>query len=233
LRASDHVVRVACCRIGDLQNQGWGKGGGRIGGPFGGAVGISPSPCPSPCSFTIGVWLPPDDMKTLLNVLDVDRSGEIDQGELEIFWNNAPPLRYLDESQKQYWLKRNVKLDVYSKSMPFHDIRVLYERAVIDLYDMKNPMYTHTFESIGKNVKMDKSFNDRRRSSKMRLETLTSAQMRRSSARFMLEDDIADALMDDYIQESMQGGGGADADEILHRKALFRSLGVRSDLAVE
>jgi hypothetical protein len=126
-----------------------------------------------------------------------------------------------------------VKLDVYSKSMPFHDIRVLYERAVIDLYDMKNPMYTHTFESIGKNVKMDKSFNDRRRSSKMRLETLTSAQMRRSSARFMLEDDIADALMDDYIQESMQGGGGADADEILHRKALFRSLGVRSDLAVE
>jgi len=210
-----------------------GEGWGKDGDPFGGAVGISPSPCPSPCSFTIGVWLPPDDMKTLLNVLDVDRSGEIDQGELEIFWNNAPPLRYLDESQKQYWLKRNVKLDVYSKSMPFHDIRVLYERAVIDLYDMKNPMYTHTFESIGKNVKMDKSFNDRRRSSKMRLETLTSAQMRRSSARFMLEDDIADALMDDYIQESMQGGGGADADEILHRKALFRSLGVRSDLAVE
>jgi hypothetical protein len=168
-------------------------------------------------------------MKTLLNVLDVDGSGEIDQGELEIFWNNAPPLRYLDESQKQYWLKRNVKLDVYSKSMPFHDIRVLYERAVIDLYGMKNPLYTHTFESIGKNVKMDKSFNERRRSSRMRLDALTSVQMRRSSARFMLEDDIADALMDGYIQESMRGGG-ADEDEALDRGSLFRSLGVRSDL---
>lgn len=182
--------------------------------------------------FTIGVWLPPEDMETLLNILDVDLSGEIDKDELELFWNNAPPLRFMDDNQKQYWLKRKVKLDVYSKSMPFHDIRVLYDRAVIDLYGMKMPLYTHTFHGMGKNLKMDKSFQEWRRSSRVRLDTRTSMQMRRrSSARAMLEEDIADDILAEYIQHSMPGEDmESSIDQAGQRETLFRSLGVRSEL---
>lgn len=74
-------------------------------------------------------------------------------------------------------LVRGVKIDVYAKSMPFHDLRVLYDWNQIALYGMKQPHYTHQIAPKIGSLHNDPSFKERRRSSMMRLMSQMNMQV--------------------------------------------------------
>jgi hypothetical protein len=62
----------------------------------------------------------------LLQAVDVDGSGEVDEEEFEQFWNNAPPFRYGDVEQEIYWTPRRCSTDIYEEMLHFYDIRMSY-----------------------------------------------------------------------------------------------------------
>ncbi len=39
------------------------------------------------------------NVQELLDILDINRSGDVDMDEFVAFWNNAPPLRFGDDDQ--------------------------------------------------------------------------------------------------------------------------------------
>ena len=65
----------------------------------------------------------------LLEVVDVDGSGEIDLGEFQAFWSNAPPFRYGDEEQRSYWTPRRCTEEIYTVMLHFYDIRMCYSES--------------------------------------------------------------------------------------------------------
>jgi len=62
----------------------------------------------------------------LLQVVDVDKSGEVDEDEFIAFWDNAPPFKYGDMEQKEYWAPRRCTDAIYEEMLHFYDIRMSY-----------------------------------------------------------------------------------------------------------
>jgi len=62
----------------------------------------------------------------LLQIVDVDGSGEVDLEEFEAFWENAPPFRVGDLEQQTYWMPRRCKEHIFEEMLHFYDIRMSY-----------------------------------------------------------------------------------------------------------
>jgi len=76
--------------------------------------------------FRIGVWLTPSEAEMLLQIVDVDGSGEVDLEEFKAFWENAPPFRVGDLEQQTYWMPRRCKEHIFEEMLHFYDIRMSY-----------------------------------------------------------------------------------------------------------
>ena len=79
--------------------------------------------------FRIGVWLTPAEAEMLLQVIDVDGSGEVDAEEFDAFWRNAPPFRFDDREQFDYWVPRRCSDKIFEELLAFYDIRMGYPRS--------------------------------------------------------------------------------------------------------
>eukprot|EP00961_Rhodomonas_salina_P155047 2088652-Rhodomonas_salina.1 len=84
-----------------------------------------------------GVWLSPQDMDMLLDMLDVDKSGDVDLAEFKDFWENAPPLRLGDYQQESYWAVRGIRGRRYEELVPFYDIRGQYPKEEVRRYGLQ------------------------------------------------------------------------------------------------